>query len=185
MYAEGCWVACVEEKRQERSVPDAEESMSRPHATQPTRLMSKGCKRLFFAVIITILVISFTILLIESIFKIGYAPFATLRDTMVCEEVISPMGPSFESVNSFVTGEPKNLFLCGLLQTDGRPAKLTITVRNSSEELVYDHDGEYTPGNVYIPFVIPNGIEDIYTIQIFHGHDELVKTNITIQSPKP
>jgi hypothetical protein len=61
--------------------------------------MDKGRSRLFFTVIITVLVIGVAIYVLEWIFKIGNAQFSQLSDVVVCKKIIQPSGVSFEEVD--------------------------------------------------------------------------------------
>jgi len=145
--------------------------------------MDKGCSRLFFTVIITVLVVGVAIYVLEWIFKIGNAQFSQLSDVVVCKEVTQPSGVSFEKVNLIITGTVPQLFLCGFLETDGRSARLLVTVRDSNEALVYDQYAEYAPGDVQIPFRIPVEVKDTYTIYVSSGRDLLAQTQITVADP--
>jgi hypothetical protein len=145
--------------------------------------MYKCYSRLFYTFVITVLVIGIAIFLLEWIFKIGNAQFSQLSDVTVCKEVTQPSGVSYEEITPIMTATVPQLFICGFLETDGRLARLLVTVRDSTETLVYDQYDEYAPGNVQIPFRIPVEKKDTYTICISKGRNILVKTQITIADP--
>jgi hypothetical protein len=145
--------------------------------------MDKGCNRIFFTVVVTVLVIGIATFVLEWIFKIGDAQLSQLSDVVVCEEVTQPSGVYYVEVTPIITGTVHKLFVCGFLETDGRPARLLVTVRDSTETLVYDQYGEYAPGNVQFPFMISIGEKDTYTICISKGHIILAETKITITDP--
>lgn len=145
--------------------------------------MGKGFNRLFFGIIFTVLGIGILIFVLQWVFKIGNAQFSQLSDVVVCEKVILPSGISYEEVAPVITDTVPQLYLCGFLETDGRPARLLVTVRDSSDALVYDQYGEYAPGNVQFPFAIPIEDKDTYTIYVTKGRNILAENQITIASP--
>jgi len=145
--------------------------------------MGKGWNRSFFGIIFTVLGIGILVFVLQWMFKIGNAQFSGLSDVFVCEKIILPSGVSYEEVATIITDTVPQLYLCGFLETDGRPARLLVTVRDSNEALVYDQYGEYVPGNVQFPFEIPIENKDTYTVYVTKGRSILAENQITVASP--
>lgn len=146
-------------------------------------MMNKGCTRLFLTIVITVLMISFAIFFVQWVFRIGNAQYAQLSEISICRETGQTPGLAFEKVDPIITDTINALYICGFLETDGRPAELLTTVRNSKEELVYYKYCVYEPGNVHIPFTIPVGNEDDFDIHIYKGRTILGKVMIKLNNP--
>lgn len=101
----------------------------------------------------------------------------------VCNGRDDTTGKPTKPIKTFsLTDQESRLFACGLLETDGRPALLTITVREDEGQLVdFSQKDEWEPGYFYYPITFDKNIhQGTYTVYLFSGRILLSQWNFEI-----